>query len=108
MKHDPLNRCWLKTNSGALSGISGLFARRASHRSLAVGLPKQGKIVPGLTWWWKGIRSTLQQMNQGQLNKLRLNVLNVNDLTTMPFGERELMLVKVCGTAGADAPKSSN
>ncbi|APD48774.1 acetolactate synthase small subunit [Synechococcus sp. CS-602] len=83
----------VEDESGALSRISGLFARRGFNiESLAVG-PAEGKGVSRLTMVVEGDQSTLQQMTK-QLNKL-VNVLNVIDLTTIPSVERELMLVKV-------------
>ncbi len=86
----------VEDQSGALSRISGLFARRGFNiESLAVG-PAE---VPGtsrLTMVVEGDNQTLQQMSK-QLNKL-INVLNVIDLSVIPAVERELMLLKVSAT----------
>ncbi len=83
----------VEDESGALSRISGLFARRGFNiDSLAVGpaeLPGQSR----LTMVVEGDDQTLQQMTK-QLDKL-LNVLLVLDLTAQPAVERELMLIKV-------------
>ena len=83
----------VEDESGALSRISGLFARRGFNiDSLAVG-PTETKGVSRLTMVVEGDNSTLQQMTK-QLNKL-FNVLGVMDLTNLAAVERELMLLKV-------------
>jgi len=69
MKHT-LSVLGLKTNSGPSSRISGLFARRGFNIAEPGGGPAEGKGVSRADMVWKGIQSTLQQMNQGQLNKL--------------------------------------
>ena len=82
----------VEDESGALSRIAGLFARRGFNiDSLAVG-PAESKGISRLTMVVQGDESTLQQMTK-QLNKL-INVLEVLDLTTLPAVERELMLLK--------------
>jgi len=86
----------VEDQSGALSRISGLFARRGFNiDSLAVG-PAEAPGISRLTMVVEGDDSTLQQMTK-QLDKL-VNVLNVIDLTTLPAVERELMLLKVSAT----------
>ncbi len=83
----------VEDQSGALSRISGLFARRGFNiDSLAVG-PAEAPGISRLTMVVEGDEQTLQQMTK-QLDKL-VNVLNVIDLTTLPAVERELMLLKV-------------
>ena len=83
----------VEDESGALSRIAGLFARRGFNiDSLAVG-PAEAKG----TMVVQGDESTLQQMTK-QLNKL-INVLEVLDLTTLPAVERELMLLKVSASS---------
>jgi len=83
----------VEDESGALSRISGLFARRGFNiESLAVG-PAERNGVSRLTMVVEGDDRTLEQMSK-QLNKL-VNVLAVNDLTRVPAVERELMLLKV-------------
>ena len=83
----------VEDESGVLSRISGLFARRGFNiESLAVG-PAELTGVSRLTMVVEGDDRTLAQMSK-QLNKL-INVLEVNDLTRIPAVERELMLLKV-------------
>ena len=83
----------VEDESGALSRISGLFARRGFNiESLAVGPTEQGG-VSRLTMVVAGDDGALEQMSK-QLQKL-VNVLEVIDLSALPSVERELMLVKV-------------
>ncbi len=83
----------VEDESGALSRIAGLFARRGFNiDSLAVG-PAEAKGQSRLTMVVEGDDQTLQQMTK-QLDKL-VNVLQVLDLTRLPAVERELMLLKV-------------
>ena len=83
----------VEDESGALSRISGLFARRGFNiNSLAVG-PAETKGMSRLTMVVEGDDKTLQQMTK-QLNKL-FNVLGVADLSNLAAVERELMLLKV-------------
>ena len=87
----------VEDQSGALSRISGLFARRGFNiDSLAVG-PAEAPGISRLTMVVEGDDRALQQMSK-QLDKL-VNVLNVIDLTTLPAVERELMLLKVSAPA---------
>jgi acetolactate synthase-1/3 small subunit len=87
----------VEDESGALSRISGLFARRGFNiESLAVG-PAENRGVSRLTMVVEGDDHTLEQMTK-QLDKL-INVLGVVDLTTSPAVERELMLLKVAAPA---------
>ena len=83
--------------SGALSRISGLFARRGFNiDSLAVG-PAETQGQSRITMVVEGDDKTLQQMTK-QLDKL-INVMEVLDLTRLPAVERELMLLKVSAPA---------
>lgn len=83
----------VEDETGALSRISGLFARRGFNiESLAVGPAEKGG-MSRLTMVVEGDDRTLEQMTK-QLDKL-VNVLGVLDLTTIPAVERELMLLKV-------------
>ena len=83
----------VEDESGALSRISGLFARRGFNiDSLAVG-PAETKGMSRLTMVVEGDNKTLQQMTK-QLNKL-FNVLGVANLSNLAAVERELMLLKV-------------
>ena len=87
----------VEDESGALSRIAGLFARRGFNiDSLAVG-PAEAIGISRLTMVVQGDESTLPQMTK-QLNKL-INILEVRDLTTLPAVERELMLLKVSATS---------
>ena len=87
----------VEDESGALSRIAGLFARRGFNiDSLAVG-PAESDGRSRLTMVVDGDEHTLQQMTQ-QLDKL-VNVLQVLDLTQIPAVERELMLLKVAAPA---------
>ena len=83
----------VEDESGALSRIAGLFARRGFNiHSLAVG-PAEADGQSRLTMVVEGDEQTLEQMTK-QLNKL-VNVFQVLDLTQRPAVERELMLLKV-------------
>ena len=83
----------VEDESGALSRIAGLFARRGFNiNSLAVG-PAEAPGISRLTMVVEGDEQTLQQMSK-QLDKL-VNVLKVSDLSNLPAVERELMLLKV-------------
>ena len=83
----------VEDESGALSRIAGLFARRGFNiDSLAVG-PAEAAGRSRLTMVVEGDENTLQQMTK-QLDKL-VNVLQVLDLSQRPAVERELMLMKV-------------
>ena len=83
----------VEDESGALSRISGLFARRGFNiDSLAVG-PAETRGISRLTMVVEGDDQTFQQMTK-QLNKL-FNVLGVADLSNLAAVERELMLLKV-------------
>ena len=87
----------VEDESGVLSRISGLFARRGFNiESLAVG-PAEKAGVSRLTMVVAGDDHTLEQMTK-QLDKL-VNVLGVIDLSTIPAVERELMLLKVSAPA---------
>ena len=87
----------VEDESGALSRIAGLFARRGFNiDSLAVG-PAETNGQSRLTMVVEGDEHTLQQMSK-QLDKL-VNVLQVLDLSQIPAVERELMLMKVAAPA---------
>nr|AUG32046.1 acetolactate synthase III small subunit [Paulinella longichromatophora] len=78
---------------GALSRISGLFARRGFNiNSLAVG-PAETSGISRLTMVVEGDNQALEQITR-QLDKL-FNVISVQNLSLDPAVERELMLLKV-------------
>ncbi|MGG6296459.1 acetolactate synthase small subunit [Leptolyngbya sp. AN02str] len=82
---------------GALTRITGLFARRGFNiESLAVG-PAEQSGVSRLTMVVPGDDRAIEQLTK-QLYKL-INVLKVQDLSETPCVERELMLMKVNATS---------
>ncbi|BBL86682.1 acetolactate synthase III small subunit (chromatophore) [Paulinella micropora] len=86
----------VEDESGVLSRISGLFARRGFNiDSLAVG-PAETSGISRLTMVVEGDNQTLEQMTK-QLDKL-LNVISVVNLSQVPAVERELMLLKVAAS----------
>ncbi|CAI0397007.1 unnamed protein product [Linum tenue] len=83
--------------SGMINRIAGVFARRGYNiESLAVGLNKDKALFTIVV---SGTERVLQQVVE-QLQKL-VNVLKVRDLTSSPFAERELMLIKIAVNAAA-------
>ncbi len=83
----------VQDESGVLSRISGLFARRGFNiESLAVG-PAEQEGISRITMVVPGDDQAIEQLTK-QLYKL-INVLKVNDITEVPCVERELMLMKV-------------
>nr|YP_009315314.1 Acetohydroxyacid synthetase small subunit [Yamadaella caenomyce]SCW23769.1 Acetohydroxyacid synthetase small subunit [Yamadaella caenomyce] len=83
----------VEDESGVLSRISGLFARRGFNiESLAVG-PAERLGVSRITMVVPGDNRTVEQLIK-QLYKL-VNILKVSDVTNIPSVERELMLLKI-------------
>jgi acetolactate synthase-1/3 small subunit len=79
--------------SGALTRITGLFARRGYNiESLAVG-PSEQKNMARITMVVGGDKRTIAQLIK-QLYKL-INVRKVQDVTDLPNVSRELMLLKI-------------
>lgn len=86
----------VEDEAGVLTRIAGLFARRSFNiESLAVGPTKQAGISR-ITMVVPVEKRTIEQLIQ-QLYKL-INVLKVQDITSIPSVERELMLIKVNAT----------
>jgi len=83
----------VQDESGVLSRISGLFARRGFNiESLAVG-PAEKPGISRITMTVNGDNRTIEQLTK-QLYKL-VNILQVQDVTNIPCVERELFLMKV-------------
>lgn len=83
----------VQDESGVLSRIAGLFARRGFNiESLAVG-PTEKIGISRITMIVSGDNRTIEQLTK-QLYKL-INILKVEDITSIPSVERELMLIKV-------------
>nr|QCI08733.1 acetohydroxyacid synthetase small subunit [Sphondylothamnion multifidum] len=83
----------VQDESGVLSRISGLFARRGFNiESLAVG-PAEKIGISRIIMIVKGDNRTIEQLTK-QLYKL-INILEVQDITNIPCVERELILVKI-------------
>ncbi len=88
----------VQDESGVLTRIAGLFARRGFNiESLAVG-PAEEAGISRITMVVPGDDQVIEQLAK-QLYKL-INVLKVQDITETPSVERELMLMKV--TANGD------
>ena len=83
----------VEDESGVLTRITGLFARRGFNiESLAVG-PAEEEGISRITMVLPGNHTTVEQLIK-QLYKL-INVLKVQDITNTPCVERELMLLKM-------------
>ena len=83
----------VEDESGVLTRIAGLFARRGFNiESLAVG-PAEQVGVSRITMVVPAEDKTIDQLTK-QLYKL-VNILRVQDITDIPCVERELMLLKV-------------
>lgn len=83
----------VENESGVLTRIAGLFARRGFNiESLSVG-PAEQQNISRITMVVPGDDKTIEQLTK-QLYKL-INVRKVQDITTLPNVGRELMLLKV-------------
>nr|YP_008965793.1 acetolactate synthase small subunit [Porphyridium purpureum]ATJ02983.1 acetolactate synthase small subunit [Porphyridium purpureum]BAO23769.1 acetolactate synthase small subunit [Porphyridium purpureum] len=83
----------VEDESGVLSRISGLFARRSFNiDSLAVG-PAEKPGISRITMVVSGDNRTIEQLIK-QLYKL-INILKVQNVTNIPCVERELMILKL-------------
>ena len=83
----------VEDESGVLTRIAGLFARRSFNiDSLAVG-PTEKPGISRITMVVPSDHRTIEQLTN-QLYKL-VNILKVQDITNLPSVERELMLIKM-------------
>ena len=83
----------VEDESGVLTRIAGLFARRGFNiESLAVG-PAEEVVISRITMVVPSDERTIEQLTK-QLYKL-VNILKVEDITNLPCIERELMLIKI-------------
>lgn len=83
----------VQDESGVLSRISGLFARRGFNiDSLAVG-PTEKRGISRIVMSVRGDNRTIEQLIK-QLYKL-VHIINVQNVTHLPCVERELMLIKI-------------
>lgn len=83
----------VEDESGTLTRIAGLFARRGFNiESLAVG-PAEEIGISRITMVINGDKQTIEQLIK-QLYKL-VSVLEINNLTNVPSVERELVLIKI-------------
>ena len=83
----------VEDESGVLTRIAGLFARRGFNiESLAVG-PAEAVGISRITMVVPSDERTIEQLTK-QLYKL-VNILRVEDITNLPCIERELMLIKI-------------
>ncbi len=87
----------VEDEAGVLTRIAGLFARRGFNiESLAVG-PAEKVGISRITMVVPGDERSIEQLTK-QLYKL-INVIKVQEITTTPCVERELMLIKVNGNS---------
>jgi acetolactate synthase-1/3 small subunit len=87
----------VEDESGVLTRIAGLFARRGFNiESLAVG-PAEQVGISRITMVVPAEDKTIDQLTK-QLYKL-VNILRVQDISNIPCVERELMLLKVNANA---------
>ncbi len=88
----------VQDEAGVLTRIAGLFARRGFNiESLAVG-PSEQERLSRITMVVNGDERIVEQLIK-QLYRL-INVLKVQDITSTPCVERELMLLKVNANNG--------
>jgi acetolactate synthase I/III small subunit len=88
----------VQDEAGVLTRIAGLFARRGFNiDSLAVG-PSEQENLSRITMVVNGDDYIVEQLIK-QLNRL-VNVLDIQDITSKPSVERELMLLKVKANSG--------
>ena len=96
MKH--IINATVENQPGVLSRIVGLFSGRGYNiETLNVG-PSADPGISSMTITVSGDENVIEQVTK-QLNKL-VDVLKVNDVTTVPHLERELILVEVATPKG--------
>ncbi|CAM3216360.1 acetolactate synthase small subunit [Xenorhabdus nematophila] len=83
----------LENESGALSRVVGLFSQRGYNIESLTVAPTEDPTLSRMTIQTKGDAKVLEQIEK-QLHKL-VDVLRVNELTSGPHVEREIMLVKL-------------
>ena len=89
----------VEDEAGVLTRIAGLFARRGFNiESLAV-VPAETVGISRITMVVQGDDRVIEQLTK-QLYKL-INVIKVQDVTSTPCVERELMLIKVNASGGS-------
>lgn len=83
----------VENNSGVLTRVAGLFARRGYNiESLAVG-PTENPEISRMTIVVEGDAEVIEQVTK-QLNKL-VDVIKISDITEEEFVDRQLVLIKV-------------
>lgn len=83
----------VENRPGVLTRVAGLFARRGYNiDSLAVGMT-ENPAISRMTIVVEGDEHVIQQVSR-QLNKL-VDVIDVKDITSEPYVERELILIRV-------------
>lgn len=91
----------VENNSGVLTRVAGLFARRGYNiESLTVG-PTENPEISRMTIVVEGDVEVIEQVTK-QLNKL-IDVIKISDVTEDPFVDRELVLIKVTAEPAARA-----
>ncbi len=91
----------VENNSGVLTRVAGLFARRGYNiESLAVG-PTENPEISRMTIVVSGDGEVIEQVTK-QLNKL-VDVIKVSDVTEEEYVDRELILIKVTADPQARA-----
>lgn len=91
----------VENNSGVLTRVAGLFARRGYNiESLAVG-PTENTEISRMTIVVSGDGEVIEQVTK-QLNKL-VDVIKVSDVTEEEYVDRELILIKVAADPQARA-----
>ena len=83
----------VENDSGALSRIVGLFAQRGFNIESMNVAPTENNKLSRMTIATEGDSNVLQQIIK-QLNRI-IDVYKVADISSAPYVERELMLIKI-------------